>query len=381
MVIDCCKLENNIKDIKSVYDGYKYYFGVVKGNAYGHGIEVIKYLINSGVNYLAVSSLEEALEVRQLDKSVPVLVMEPIMYEGVVDASKNNITITVDDVEFFKKQLQEKDIKIKFHLKVDSGMNRFGVKSQEEAKYIYENSNEKIVMEGIFTHLSSGMGDFYNKQIKKFQSITKDIDLKSVPIVHLDRSLTLEQHEKLEFANGVRLGIVMYGFKKQVFPISFKRKMLNFLKGKKNVNPVISKLSVQNTASLYSNVIELKHCQAGEIVGYAGMSNENNEKRIAIIPIGFADFAYIKPGLNVFIKGKRYKIIVVNMDVSIIEVDENVNLQDSVEIFGDNINVREVAKKCEVNSYKILLSVTDRVPRVYEYGDECSEIKYRRVGK
>lgn len=379
MEVDCKRLENNLKNICEVYNGYKYYFAVVKGNAYGHGVEIIDYLIKGGINYLAVSSLEEALEIRMLNKKIPVLVMEPIMFDGVKDAASNDITITIDDVSYFKMLLEE-DIAIKFHLKIDSGMNRFGVKSRDDAKYIYEHSNEKLFMEGLFTHLSSGAGEVYNKQISAFKKITEDIDLNKISIVHLDRSLTLESHEKIEFANGVRLGIVMYGFNKKEYVPSKKRQFINFLTGRKS-SFIPSKLSLSMSANLYTNVIEVKKVNKGEVVGYAGMSNDTEEKYIAILPIGFADFSYLKPGLSVCISEKFYKIVVVNMDVCMAIVDNSVKYSDRVEILGDNINIRDVAEKCGVNAYKILLSITDRVPRVYKYDDEHSEIKYRRVGK
>ena len=65
-------IEENIKKIKTTYSRYKYYIGVVKNNAYGHGIYSINAMINGGINYLAVSSLEEALEVRKINKEIPV---------------------------------------------------------------------------------------------------------------------------------------------------------------------------------------------------------------------------------------------------------------------------------------------------------------------
>lgn len=375
--VDCDALEKNIENICDVYKDYKYYFGVVKGNAYGHGVECIKYLIKGGINYLAVSSLEEALEIRSIDKKIPVLIMEPIIYEGIEEASKNNITITVDDVEYFKRLLKD-NIKIKFHLKIDSGMNRFGVKARKDAKYIYENSSEQVFLEGIFTHLSIGLGSVFNKQIENFKNITGDIDLSKVPIVHLDRSLTLEQHEKIDFANGVRLGLIMYGFNKRKYIPSKKRQIVNMLMGRKSTF-VPSKLSLSMMTKLMTNVIEIKKVNRGEVVGYTGMDNDNQEKVVAILPIGFADFAYINPGMEVSINDKRYKVVVVNMDVCMVEVDNDVKLLDSVEIFGDNISIREVSDKIGVNVYKILLSVTDRVPRVYKKIKEIYEMKYRRM--
>ena len=93
VLVDCDKLENNIKDIKEKYNDYKYYIGVVKANCYGHGIESIKYLISGGINYLATSSLEEALKVRKMYKSIPILILEPIHYDDILIASKYNISV------------------------------------------------------------------------------------------------------------------------------------------------------------------------------------------------------------------------------------------------------------------------------------------------
>ena len=73
VLVDEKKLYNNIKNIMENYPGYKYYFGVVKGNAYGHGDMVVKTMIDAGINYLAVSSLDEAISVRNHDKDIPIL--------------------------------------------------------------------------------------------------------------------------------------------------------------------------------------------------------------------------------------------------------------------------------------------------------------------
>ena len=99
-IVDCEAIENNIKEIKNKYNDYKYYIGVVKNNAYGHGFESIKYMINGGINYLAVSSLEEAIKVRNIESKIPVLVLEPIHYDEIEVAVKNNLTIIIDNVDY-----------------------------------------------------------------------------------------------------------------------------------------------------------------------------------------------------------------------------------------------------------------------------------------
>ncbi len=215
-LIDCNVIEDNVKAIIKEYSSYKYYFGVVKANAYGHGLGVIKYMLKAGINYLAVATLEEGLEVRKRYSDVPVLVLEPVSASDAEVASKNNITITIDNKDIFD-EIKKKKIRVKFHLKIDTGMNRFGVKSSEVASYMYNNSDKNLYMEGVFTQLYSGVGEELNKEVSRFKDITKDIDLSKVDIVHLDRSLTMEQHKAFDFANGVRLGVVMYGFAKNYF--------------------------------------------------------------------------------------------------------------------------------------------------------------------
>ena len=157
-------LKNNVKNIVNYYNNYKYYFGVVKGNCYGHGITyVINELIESGVNYLAVSSLEEALEARNINKNIPILCLEPIRLEYIDISIKNNITITVHDYNYTKELINKKLNKnLKIHLKIDSGMNRLGFKEKSELNEIYEKLKEKenIEIEGIFTHFATlGIND------------------------------------------------------------------------------------------------------------------------------------------------------------------------------------------------------------------------------
>ena len=370
--IDLEALKHNISEVKEKFSGYGYYFGVVKANAYGAGIYCVNAMAEAGINYFAVSSLEEALCLREINKTVPILVMEPICFEGLDTAAEDNITVTVDNADYFDKMVAA-GIKIKFHIKIDCGMNRFGLTDKNDVKHIFENANGNQRLEGVFTQLSSGSGERFEKQIRLFKERTSLIDLSAVEIVHIDRSLTVEQHKKLDFANGVRLGIVMYGFSKMPPELSFKRKLLNKLAGK--TPPAPSVLSLKNVFSFYSEVLEVKKIMPGDSVGYGGMFDSNAETRVAVIPYGFADFSLIGKTC-VYIGGKRCDIVVNYMDVTAAKVDGSVNPGDKVEIFGDNLAVRQASRLAGVNVYKLITSVTNRVPRVYKDGDKTVEIKY-----
>lgn len=368
-------IEENIKKIKTTYSGYKYYIGVVKNNAYGHGIYSINAMINGGINYLAVSSLEEALEVRKINKEIPVLILEPISLEATKVAAENNITITVDNTEYFDT-LIENNIKIKFHLKIDSGMNRFGLKEKQKVNYIFEKSSEALYLEGIYTHLSNGRtnSEIYINQINSFKSLTSDIDLSKIEIVHLDRSLTMEQHEKIEFANGVRMGIAMYGITYTAPKPSWKRRLLNKLTFKKN-EIIKPKLDLNTAFEFKTHILEVKDVKKGEIVGYGQTYTAKEDIKIALMPYGFADYLYNSMN-EVYIKGKAYQVISINMDVTTILIDDTISVGDEVEVFGKQISLRKRSREIGQNIYKLLTSITTRVPRIYKYKNEEIEIKY-----
>ena len=376
--IDGEKLKNNIIEIISKYNDYKYYFGVVKGNCYGHGDYSIRYLIDGGVNYLAVSSLEEAISVRKYDKRISILCLEPISLEFIEVICDNNVTITVEDLNYVKELISLKK-NIKVHIKVDSGMNRLGFKDRKELEESVKLLKEDkfIDLEGIYTHLATtGIIDvYYDKQINKFKELTKNIDLKEIPIVHIGRSITLVNHDKLDFVNGIRLGICMYGFNNSLpTPTGLRKLKRKFdLKRLKISDSYISNnLNLKTAFSLYTEVMSLRKVNAGEFVGYSAGYIAKEDVIVATLPIGYFD-GVSKEMKYVSINGNRYEIIgEICMDMMSVLVDKKVRLHDKVEIFGDNISIREVSNNVGTNAYHVLTGITTRVPRIYD----DKEIKY-----
>ncbi len=386
-IIDEDKLKNNIKEIKAKYDNYKYYIGVVKNNAYNHGIKIINSLIEGGINYLAVSSLEEALDARKYNSKIPILCLEVIDLDYIYDCINNNVTITVESLEYLEKLNKIKlDFPIKIHLKLNTGMNRLGISEVNEVNKCVSiiSENKKLILEGIYTHFAtSGISDkYYDDQMKKFQELTKDIDLTSIPIVHLGRSLTLVNHDKPDFVNGIRLGIIMYGFSQSIKEDTSLRGKLRAIKRKKLIKKFnISKtyltndLNLKTAFSLYSNVMTIKKVKNKEFVGYGANFFADRDIKVAIIPIGYADGVTIKYK-NVSIKGQKYQIIADSMDMLMVKVDNTVKIGDKVEIFGENISIREASRNNGCNSYRLFNMITNRVPRIYKKDKEKIEIKY-----
>lgn len=385
--IDGKILEENVKEIKKKYNGYEYYFGVVKNNAYGHGIKVVQNLIRGGINYLAVSSLEEALQIRKFTLDTPILVLEPISLEFIDDAISNKITLTIESLDYLKSLYKlELSYEIKVHLKLDTGMNRLGMKTSKELKDAVKiiGKHEKIYLEGIYTHFAStGVQDvYYDRQVAKFLDLTREINLNEIPIVHLDRSLTFVTHEKLVFANGVRLGISLFGFSGsrkigsglKAFLRNLKRKM--FIK-KHHISPTIleNDLKLSTAFSLYSTVMSIRKVTKGEVVGYNASYQVKENGFIATIPIGFADGVTKEFGF-VAIHKKKYPIVADTMDMIMVLVDENVKVQDKVEIFGDTITIQEAKNRLNTNAQHLFNQITTRVPRVHVEGKDEVEIKY-----
>lgn len=379
--IDNHILKNNIKTIIQKYNNYKYYIGVVKANAYGHGDYIINDLIKGGINYLAVSSLEEAISIRKYNQEIPILVLEPISIEHLEIIQKNNITITIESLDY-AKNLSSTTIKDKLniHLKLDTGMNRLGFKEKDklnEAINLLHN-NKSIFIEGLYTHIgTSGINDiYYDKSIQIFEKLTSDINLEEIPIIHLNRSITLVHHKMLPYETGVRLGIIMYGFNQSIPEPTGLRKIKRELLIKKlgiSESILSNDLDLHTAATLYSEVISIKKVSKGEYVGYGANYIAKEDMFVATIPIGYNDG--IKQSMQyVSINNKLYPFVgEICMDMIMVKIDETVKLHDQVELFGDNIKIKDVARRTNTNAYHILTGITTRVPRLYS---DNTEIKY-----
>lgn len=384
-------LKNNVKNIVNYYNNYDYFFGVVKGNCYGHGTTyVINELIESGINYLAVSSLEEALEARQINKKIPILSLEPIRVEYLDICIKNNITITVHDYNYAKELINKKiDKKLKVHLKVDSGMNRIGFKDKEELKEIYIElkNKENIEIEGIFTHFATlGINDKeWDNQLEKFKEITSKINLKEIPIVHLSKSASFINHPKIEFSNGIRLGIAMYGYdstpKYSNKGIKNKLRELKrkIYKTKNNISETTTELPIELKPAfkMFTEVMQVKKIKKGEFVGYGAGYRAKEDEIIGILPVGYDDGIFRKSkGRYIAINNKKYQLIGdVGMGMCAVKIDNKVKLYDKVTLIGDDINIKDVAKHNETSVYEIMCNVGKQIPRVYIKNNEVFTIE------
>ena len=378
-LINCNTLTNNIQNIKQNYP-YKYYIGVVKANAYGHGDYIVNSLIKGGINYLAASSLEECLSIRNKNENIPILCLEPINHEFLNICMQKNITITIPDYNYFKNL--DLSLNLKVHLKIDSGMNRLGFKDKNEVKEVYNAllSHPNITLEGIYTHLgTSGIWDnHYDNDLKNFEEITSLINLNKIPIVHISRSLILVTHPMPKYVTGIRLGIIMYGFAQKINkPKGLRLIKRNLYLKKHHINDITynNNLELNTAFSLHTEIMTIKKVKKGEYVGYGAKYIADKDIKIATIPIGFADGLNKNyEGQTVKINDKEYQIIgEIGMDMTTIKIDDSVKLKDHVIIFDD---AKKKSKELGTSAYQLFTSITNRVPRVYKENNKLTEIKY-----
>ena len=377
--ININNLQENVKNIKNYFNNYEYYFGVVKGNAYGHDIHIIDYLIKSGINYLAISSLEEALKVRKINKDIPILCLEPIDLEYLNICLENNITIVIHDYEYYKELIKKNiDKNLKVHLKIDSGMNRIGLKDKNQINEIYKEllNNDNIFLEGIFTHLATtGISDkYWDEQVSKFKYLIKDIDLNKIPIVHMARSIAFLDHPKIDICNGIRMGIAMYGYdpnpiERNDFKSKLKKIKAKIRIKKYNISPTVNKSPVElkPAFSLYSEIMQIKYVKKGEFVGYGAGYIAQEDIIIGTIPIGYDDGIFRKSkGRAVVINNKRYNLIGdIGMGMISVKIDDTVKLHDKVTLIGDGISLREVSAHNGTTIYESMCNIKNTVPRVF----------------
>lgn len=384
-IIDGEKLKKNVEEIRKTYNNYEYYIGVVKNNAYHHGIKCVLDLQKGGINYFAVSSLEEAIQVRKYVET-PVLCLEIIDLEYIDDVINNNITITIDSLDYLKK-LEKKDLysELKIHLKIDSGMHRLGFDNKEELNKAISKieKNNHMILEGIYSHFATSgvMDPYFDSQIEKFLEITSDVDLKKIPIVHFGRSLTLVNHPKLEFCNGIRLGIVLYGFSQSMQDKKgikgTIRKLKRKLKQKKyhcSETTLENNLKVNPAFSLYSTVMSKRKVEKNDVIGYNTYVVKKSGY-ILTIPIGYADGVTKEFGF-VSIKKEKYKIISDCMDMILVFSEKDIPIGETVELIGENIPLKEVTRRTNKNAYHLLNDIQNRVVRVHKNKEEKEEIYY-----
>lgn len=349
--IKTSSLINNYSLLINNYAKDKNIIAIVKANAYGHGaIEISKFLERKEVSYLGVANLDEALELKNNKIRKKILILGSIDDDEIIKAIKLNIMFTVYDYDqiSFLASLDLK--KIKFHLKVDTGMNRLGISIDEVDKAIKKISNNRnLIIEGIYTHLAEAdkkNSSFTKKQIKCFESVVKSFNEKgfNIKFIHASNSSGILNYDSQIF-NTVRPGLFLYG-------LSSERKL-------------------KPAMTLESKIIKIRVLKKGDSVSYGRTFVSKKKMVIGVIPIGYADGlprALSNKGY-VYCKGKKCKILGrVCMDLTMIDITniKNIRVGQKIVIFDDNLqSASMLASTINTIPYDIVCGISKRVMRSY----------------
>lgn len=355
-------LEDNIKSIKSILSDRTDIIAVVKGNAYGHGVvDISKHLNSIGIFNFAVSSLDEAVILRENKIEGDILVFGYTNPKRALELEKYSISQTIVSFEY-AEELQKTGIPIKCHLKVDTGMNRQGVNCGNIDEIIHIFKMKNLNVSGIYSHLSASDSlikediEFTQNQISKFDRVVTRIRLEGFnPKAHIQSSYGALNYNKKSY-DFVRIGILMYGS----------------LTSPGN-NPLID-LHLKPILSLKAPIVSVNKTKKGDRIGYGNNFIAERDMITALIPIGYTDgidrSLSFKDG-EVLIKNKRVKIVgKISMDNMIIDITDigNVNTGDIAVLIGkdesEEITAIELAEKTDSITPEIFSSLSYRLDRI-----------------
>lgn len=363
---------DNLKEIKNSLKEKIKICCVVKANAYGCGaVEVAKYLQNKDIDFFAVARIEEGLELRKNNITLPILCLGYTDIDMIKDAIEKDISITVYNLEYAKKvnQIANKlNKKANIHIKIDTGMSRLGFLAEESIEPIKEiNKLSNIYIEGIFTHLAKA--DEKDKtsalnQLNKFKKVVNKLEELNIniEIKHVANSATTMDLQNNLF-NMVRVGIILYGY----YPS----------------DEVNKNIKLKPCLKLKSAVTNVKVLDENVGISYGHVYKTTEKCKIVTVSIGYADgFNRIQRNPKVCINGKILEVVGrVCMDQCMVKapLDMEISIGDEVIIIDNDIkeiSAEENARRNETINYEVLCMINRRVTRVYKDSNKTYSINY-----
>ncbi|SIS56745.1 alanine racemase [Salimicrobium flavidum] len=370
--VDLDAIYYNVTQLKKRLSATTGVYAVVKANGYGHGdVQVAKAAIEAGAERLAVALLDEALRLRRAGIDVPILVMGYIRPEDAEVASRENITVTVYQKEWVEQVGDMDGTPLNVHLKVDTGMGRLGVRSEEEMVGVLDAIREKpgVSLSGVFTHFATADEDdlaYYEEQNRRLEDLLERFreNWKQEVDIHTGNSAASMRFPE-QMHQFIRFGISMYG----LYPSHNVKKE--------------KPIDLHPAFALYSNLIHAKKLEPGEAVSYGATYKTSSEEWVGTVPLGYAD-GWIRKlqGMEVLVNGKRCEIIGrICMDQFMVRLDGYYPSGTEVVLIGkqqeEEIEMDEVADYLETINYEIPCIITNRVPRIYKRNNEIIATSHR----
>ncbi len=376
--IDLDALLYNLNQIRSLLAPQHPLIAAVKANAYGHGDRhIAKTLQENGVNFFAVSNLDEAISLRRFGITGDILILGFTAPQDTAQLVQYNIIQTVYSLESayaFSAVCQTLGVTLRTHLKLDTGMGRLGFVYDDPQlfpKLCTAATFPGITAEGIFTHLSSadmtdGASQHYTRQqLTVFADTVSRLRAAgiAVPMAHIRNSAGIMQKLSPAF-DASRAGIILYG----LYPSEEMHKTIP-------LKPVMSWKAV---------ISHIKSVPAGHSISYGRHFTSDNQTVIATVPVGYADgYPRILSGQgNVILHGVKCPIIGnICMDQMMLDITEvpNAAVGDTVTILGREgsvtVSAEDLAAQSHTINYEITCNPSRRVPRVYRKHREIVAIE------
>ena len=370
--IDLDNLSHNLRQIRNNIAPGVRIMACVKAEAYGHGlIPVSRQLVNSGVEFLAVASIDEAVALRSSGIACRILVLGLVLEQDVPALFEYDISPTVCSMALalgLDRHARRTGRAIDVHIKIDTGMARIGIMHDKAYDFVRKVSAfPGIRIEGIFTHLACADTDklLTLSQISLFDSLVRRLKKNgaAIPLVHAANSMGVASYKNSHFSM-VRPGLILYGLR-PADDISL------------DLKPVMS---------LKTKVIFVKNVKAGTGISYGHTYKTTRATRIATLPIGYGD-GYPRNLSNtgpVLINGKRFTIAGrVCMDQVMVDMGrEQVKVGDEAVLIGsqakERISAESLASLAATIPYEIVCGIGSRVPRVYTKKTALPQDKRRR---
>ena len=368
--IDLRALDHNVKEIRSKLKPETKMIGVVKADAYGHGcIECARVLSRNNIDYFAVSTISEAIELREggCNEDIIILGVTPPECAGLI--VKQNLTPVIFSYDAAKRYSDESEKRgkvTKCLVKLDTGMGRIGIRVGDEAESERAVEDVKRISElpglevlGMMTHLAtSDEADrsYTDEQLDCFDRVLERLAEQGIKfkLNTAANSAAVIQHPRSEY-DAVRPGLILYGY----YP-----------------SKEISRetIDLQPVMSIRASIVNLKTVPAGTSVSYGRKFTTKRESRIATIGLGYADgFSRVLSGkAEAIVHGVRVPIVgSICMDQCMIDVTDvpEVKAGDIVTIMGkdgaEEISAEEIAEKLGTINYEVACCFALRLPKVF----------------
>ncbi len=366
--IDLKAIIHNYHAILSTYqknnDALAKMVPVIKADAYGHGVKQIAALLNKeGVEIFGISDIDEGIELRKLGIKKPILLLECPLPEQTRQVIKHDLTCVLYSLSFARslnKRAKKKGKVVDVHIKVDTGMGRFGVWQEEIMKFFKKMQKfNNLRINGILTHFPSADCDkpFTERQIENFLKIVTKVKAKysGVQFIHVANSMASVALNKDGFCNLIRPGLMLYG----LYPHTKCKPILN----------------LKPAMQIKTKIVFLKEVEEGRSISYGRTFVASHKMKVATLPIGYSNgyFRCFSNNSYVLVDGIRCPVIGrVTMDQIMVDVShaKNVQLGSEVVILGrqksEFILADDLAQWAGTINYEIVCSLGSQLPRIFK---------------